>query len=115
MASSGLPSILLTLLYFTNGLDALQKLGNIQGQTGLAFIFTKFEAWSILWYVVFFFLQVSFDMSLARGLDYYTGVIYEAILIQQPDSMTKNEAGEIPVIIDTLLVHVISQRGVLTI
>ena len=24
--------------------------------------------------------QVSFDMSLARGLDYYTGVIYEAVL-----------------------------------
>ena len=25
--------------------------------------------------------QVSFDLSLARGLDYYTGVIYEAVLI----------------------------------
>lgn len=25
--------------------------------------------------------QVSFDLSLARGLDYYTGVIYEAILL----------------------------------
>ena len=25
-------------------------------------------------------IQVSFDLSLARGLDYYTGVIYEAIL-----------------------------------
>ena len=24
--------------------------------------------------------QVSFDLSLARGLDYYTGVIFEAIL-----------------------------------
>lgn len=24
---------------------------------------------------------VSFDMSLARGLDYYTGVIYEAVLV----------------------------------
>lgn len=24
---------------------------------------------------------VSFDLSLARGLDYYTGVIYEAILL----------------------------------
>lgn len=30
--------------------------------------------------------QVSFDLSLARGLDYYTGVIYEAILTgEQPD------------------------------
>jgi histidyl-tRNA synthetase len=34
-------------------------------------------------------------MSLARGLDYYTGVIYEAILIQQPQSKTKNEAGKL--------------------
>ena len=24
--------------------------------------------------------KVSFDLSLARGLDYYTGVIYEAVL-----------------------------------
>ncbi|XP_013134971.1 PREDICTED: histidine--tRNA ligase, cytoplasmic isoform X2 [Papilio polytes] len=26
--------------------------------------------------------KISFDLSLARGLDYYTGVIYEAVLIQ---------------------------------
>lgn len=26
------------------------------------------------------FSQVSFDLSLARGLDYYTGVIYETVL-----------------------------------
>jgi histidyl-tRNA synthetase len=25
--------------------------------------------------------EVSFDLSLARGLDYYTGVIYEAVLL----------------------------------
>lgn len=25
--------------------------------------------------------NVSFDLSLARGLDYYTGVIYEAVLL----------------------------------
>ena len=25
-------------------------------------------------------LRVKFDMSLARGLDYYTGIIYEAVL-----------------------------------
>jgi histidyl-tRNA synthetase len=24
--------------------------------------------------------KISFDLSLARGLDYYTGVIYEAVL-----------------------------------
>jgi len=28
-------------------------------------------------------LQISFDLSLARGLDYYTGVIFEAVLLQQ--------------------------------
>ena len=28
--------------------------------------------------------QISFDLSLARGLDYYTGVIYEAVLLQPP-------------------------------
>ncbi|KAM9226840.1 histidine--tRNA ligase, cytoplasmic isoform 2-T2 [Leptosomus discolor] len=27
--------------------------------------------------------QISFDLSLARGLDYYTGVIFEAVLLQQ--------------------------------
>ncbi|XP_048816789.1 histidine--tRNA ligase, cytoplasmic isoform X3 [Lagopus muta] len=33
--------------------------------------------------------KVSFDLSLARGLDYYTGVIYEAVLLQQ-----ENDHGE---------------------
>ncbi|KAM7141103.1 histidine--tRNA ligase, mitochondrial isoform 1-T1 [Molossus nigricans] len=28
--------------------------------------------------------KISFDLSLARGLDYYTGVIYEAVLVQTP-------------------------------
>ncbi|XP_045140676.1 histidine--tRNA ligase, cytoplasmic [Echinops telfairi] len=28
--------------------------------------------------------RISFDLSLARGLDYYTGVIYEAVLLQTP-------------------------------
>lgn len=32
-------------------------------------------------------------MSLARGLDYYTGVIFEAILVQQPENVTKKDAG----------------------
>ncbi|XP_035194832.1 histidine--tRNA ligase, cytoplasmic-like [Oxyura jamaicensis] len=27
--------------------------------------------------------KISFDLSLARGLDYYTGVIFEAVLLQQ--------------------------------
>jgi histidyl-tRNA synthetase len=29
--------------------------------------------------------KISFDLSLARGLDYYTGVIYEAVLVQPPE------------------------------
>ncbi|XP_010589534.1 histidine--tRNA ligase, mitochondrial isoform X3 [Loxodonta africana] len=33
--------------------------------------------------------KISFDLSLARGLDYYTGVIYEAVFLQTP-----NQAGE---------------------
>ncbi|XP_055141936.1 histidine--tRNA ligase, mitochondrial isoform X2 [Symphalangus syndactylus] len=35
--------------------------------------------------------KISFDLSLARGLDYYTGVIYEAVLLQTPI-----QAGEDP-------------------
>ncbi|NXT84453.1 SYHC protein, partial [Zapornia atra] len=30
--------------------------------------------------------EISFDLSLARGLDYYTGVIFEAVLLQQENS-----------------------------
>ncbi|KFV70766.1 Histidine--tRNA ligase, cytoplasmic, partial [Dryobates pubescens] len=35
--------------------------------------------------------KIRFDLSLARGLDYYTGVIYEAVLLQQ-----EGQAGEEP-------------------
>lgn len=34
---------------------------------------------------------VSFDLSLARGLDYYTGIIYEAVLLGE----TRDEKGEL--------------------
>lgn len=40
---------------------------------------------SLPYYSVFTYshrLQVVFDLSLARGLDYYTGIIYEAVLTQ---------------------------------
>uniref|UniRef100_A0A0B8RXH9 histidine--tRNA ligase n=1 Tax=Philothamnus irregularis TaxID=1899461 RepID=A0A0B8RXH9_9SAUR len=37
--------------------------------------------------------QISFDLSLARGLDYYTGVIYEAILLQQPNDHVEEALG----------------------
>ncbi|KAJ3110914.1 Cytoplasmic and mitochondrial histidine tRNA synthetase [Phlyctochytrium bullatum] len=32
--------------------------------------------------------KMSFDLSLARGLDYYTGVIYEAVLVQTSEETT---------------------------
>lgn len=38
--------------------------------------------------------KVSFDLSLARGLDYYTGVIYEAVMTSLPEEMMKAAAGE---------------------
>ena len=34
---------------------------------------------------------VSFDLSLARGLDYYTGVIYEAVLIDDAEDEAREE------------------------
>ncbi|XP_061858676.1 histidine--tRNA ligase, cytoplasmic-like [Colius striatus] len=37
--------------------------------------------------------QVSFDLSLARGLDYYTGVIFEAVLVQQEKGPGEEAAG----------------------
>lgn len=38
--------------------------------------------------------KVSFDLSLARGLDYYTGVIFEAVLTSIPDELLKAAPGE---------------------
>ncbi|KAJ2508636.1 Cytoplasmic and mitochondrial histidine tRNA synthetase [Coemansia sp. RSA 2052] len=40
---------------------------------------------------------VSFDMSLARGLDYYTGVIYEAVLVEENVRPATAEAQQPPV------------------
>ncbi|XP_019362157.1 PREDICTED: histidine--tRNA ligase, cytoplasmic [Gavialis gangeticus] len=36
--------------------------------------------------------KISFDLSLARGLDYYTGVIYEAVLLQQQNDREEEPA-----------------------
>nr|XP_058917262.1 histidine--tRNA ligase, cytoplasmic isoform X3 [Kogia breviceps] len=35
--------------------------------------------------------KISFDLSLARGLDYYTGVIFEAVLLQPPAQALKEK------------------------
>ncbi|KAM6299717.1 histidine--tRNA ligase, cytoplasmic-like [Aegotheles albertisi] len=37
--------------------------------------------------------KISFDLSLARGLDYYTGVIFEAVLLQQEKEHGEEPAG----------------------
>jgi histidyl-tRNA synthetase len=37
---------------------------------------------------------VSFDLSLARGLDYYTGVIYEVVLVDGTAQVGSIAAGE---------------------
>merc|ERR1712010_332841 len=37
--------------------------------------------------------SVSFDLSLARGLDYYTGVIYEAVLGGEEEVLVGSVAG----------------------
>ncbi|PIA16007.1 histidyl-tRNA synthetase [Coemansia reversa NRRL 1564] len=53
-----------------------------QGVADMALFFTYARIYNIL-------DRVSFDMSLARGLDYYTGIIYEAVLVeesQQPNN-----------------------------
>lgn len=38
--------------------------------------------------------HVSFDLSLARGLDYYTGVIYEVVLVDGTAQVGSIAAGE---------------------
>ncbi|KAJ2808892.1 Cytoplasmic and mitochondrial histidine tRNA synthetase [Coemansia guatemalensis] len=47
-----------------------------QGVADMALFFTYARIYNIL-------DRVSFDMSLARGLDYYTGIIYEAVLVEE--------------------------------
>ncbi len=37
--------------------------------------------------------KVSFDMSLARGLDYYTGVIYEIVLTDKTSELGSISGG----------------------
>ncbi|NWI13698.1 SYHC protein, partial [Crypturellus soui] len=39
--------------------------------------------------------QICFDLSLARGLDYYTGVIFEAVLVQQENDHMEEPVGSV--------------------
>lgn len=49
----------------------------VEGLADLKLLFDYLKVFKVL-------DRVSFDLSLARGLDYYTGVIYEAVLLNQP-------------------------------
>lgn len=67
-----------------------KKFGNHKGAnealTDLAILFNYLEAMGSL-------SSVSLDMSLARGLDYYTGVIYEAVLTEGTSQVGSIAAG----------------------
>ncbi|EEC03196.1 histidyl-tRNA synthetase, putative, partial [Ixodes scapularis] len=53
--------------------------GDGRGRRGLCFhLPDRINALRIVF--IFFLFQISFDLSLARGLDYYTGIIFEAVL-----------------------------------
>ncbi|CAH0026742.1 unnamed protein product [Clonostachys rhizophaga] len=61
-----------------------------QGMTDLGLLFEYLEAFNVL-------DRVSFDLSLARGLDYYTGIIYEVVTEGSAPSTTPSaEQAEAP-------------------
>ncbi|KAJ3187083.1 Cytoplasmic and mitochondrial histidine tRNA synthetase [Gaertneriomyces sp. JEL0708] len=63
--------------------------GNVNAKTGIE------EMRILLGYLELFNMldSVSFDLSLARGLDYYTGVIYEAVVEGSPSAVNGEPAG----------------------
>jgi histidyl-tRNA synthetase len=71
-------------------LDAAKKFGDHPGANAamadLKLLFDYLDAMSSLPYI-------SFDLSLARGLDYYTGVIYEAVLTDGTSQVGSIAAG----------------------
>ncbi|XP_042910834.1 histidine--tRNA ligase, cytoplasmic isoform X1 [Parasteatoda tepidariorum] len=56
----------------------------VQGLESMKLFFTYCELYGVL-------DKISFDLSLARGLDYYTGIIFEAVLIGQTVLDENNE------------------------
>ena len=62
-----------------------------------------------------YMLQVSFDLSLARGLDYYTGVIYEAILSREGPDLGKNEKGNAADTSIVFMQSIVPKNGILAI
>ncbi|ORX33248.1 hypothetical protein BD324DRAFT_640419, partial [Kockovaella imperatae] len=64
------------------GYDLLEKLEKDEGLTGVKSAKEGLQDMRILFEyleILGVYNKMSFDMSLARGLDYYTGIIYEAI------------------------------------
>lgn len=69
--------------FLTGGKSLLEKLkedtiltGNakaVEGLSDMSLLFSYLDTFKVT-------QHVSFDLSLARGLDYYTGIIYEAVL-----------------------------------
>ncbi|XP_059165012.1 histidine--tRNA ligase, cytoplasmic-like isoform X3 [Physella acuta] len=67
--------------------DSLKAQKNaIEGLEELKLLLSYCEAYGVT-------NKVVFDMSLARGLDYYTGVIYEAILIGKKNKLAELSTG----------------------
>ncbi|KAG2364832.1 histidyl-tRNA synthetase [Suillus spraguei] len=60
-----------------------------QGISDMDILFTLLRAYKVL-------DKISFDMSLARGLDYYTGIIYEAIVEASAPPALSSNATESP-------------------
>nr|CAB3251815.1 histidine--tRNA ligase, cytoplasmic-like [Phallusia mammillata] len=80
-----------TYVQLSGGIDLIEKLLTdesllkskcaVQGLTDMKLLFNYLEIFQVI-------DKASFDLSLARGLDYYTGAIFEAVLL---NSNTANE------------------------
>ena len=57
-----------------------------EGLKEMSVLLEYLEAWKIM-------DKVSFDLSLARGLDYYTGVIYEIVMTPSEEDIKTAEVG----------------------
>ncbi|TDL26414.1 histidyl-tRNA synthetase [Rickenella mellea] len=56
-----------------------------EGLDDMALLFTLLKAYKVI-------DKISFDLSLARGLDYYTGIIYEAVVAASAPPSLKTDA-----------------------
>lgn len=79
----------------SGGVDLVEQLLKDEKLSAVPSAVAGLEAMRLLLkYCGIFGLQnrISFDLSLARGLDYYTGVIYEAVLLGEPVSAKNVDA-----------------------